>query len=278
MKLLRYGPLGQEKPAILDTEGRIRDLSGHIDDLSGKALGRKSLAALAAIDPATLPLVEEGVRIGACVGKVGNFIGVGLNYADHARESNMPIPEEPIMFNKAPSCICGPYDDVILPQGSVKTDWEVELAIIIGEDCNCVSQADALEYVAGYCICNDLSEREYQLEHGGNWCKGKSYPTFGPIGPWLVTRDELPDTGNLDLWLDLNGERMQTGTSANMIFNAAFLVSYISWLMVLNPGDIITTGTPPGVGMGKKPQLFVKVGDVMSLGVTGLGQQRQQVI
>ena len=278
MKLVRYGMAGKEKPGLIDAAGKIRDLSDIIADVDGAALGPKSLARLAKLKPESLPAVRGTPRIGPCVGKVGHFIAVGLNYADHAAESNMPIPAEPILFSKAPSCIVGPNDDVIIPKGSKKTDWEVEIAVVIGTRASYVGEGQALSHVAGYCICNDVSEREFQLEKSGQWIKGKSAPTFGPLGPWLVTADEIGDPQRLDMWLDLNGERMQTGSTATMIFNIRQLVSYISQYMILEPGDVITTGTPPGVGSGKKPQHFVKPGDTMSLGIQGLGAQSQHVV
>ena len=277
MKLVRYGNPGAEKPGIVDAEGTIRDISGIVPDLAGKALTKASLARIAAVDPKTLPAVPAGTRLGPCVGNVRNFIAVGLNYADHAAETNSPIPSEPILFNKAPSCIVGPNDDIIVPRGSEKTDWEVELAVVIGEEASYVEEKDALNYVAGYCVCNDVSERAYQLERGGQWAKGKGCPTFGPLGPWLVTTDEIKDVQNLSMWLDVNGERMQDGSTKTMIFSVPYLVSYISQFMKLEPGDVITTGTPPGVGMGMKPPRFLKGGEVVELGIEGLGTQRQQV-
>ena len=278
MKLVRYGKLGKEKPGLIDKDGKLRDLSEIVDDIGGKALSQKSLSKLKKLKTDKLPLVRGPHRLGACVSGVGNFIAVGLNYADHAAESNMPIPKEPILFNKAPSCIVGPNDDVMIPKGSVKTDWEVELAIVIGSAASYVSEAEALDYVAGFCLCNDVSERTYQLEGTGQWMKGKGCPTFGPLGPWLVTPDEIEDVQQLGMWLDVNGERMQTGSTATMIFGAKFLVSYISQFMRLEPGDVITTGTPPGVGSGKKPPRFLKAGDTISLGIDGLGQQAQRVV
>jgi 2,4-diketo-3-deoxy-L-fuconate hydrolase len=278
VKLVRYGKAGKEKPGMIDAEGKLRDLGDLIPDLSGDALSRKSLKRLSKIDVEELPLVRGKPRLGPCVGHVGNFIAVGLNYADHAAESNMPIPKEPILFNKAPSCIVGPNDDVVIPKGSLKTDWEVELAVVIGSRASYVSEDDALDYVAGYCLCNDVSERTYQLEGTGQWMKGKGCPTFGPLGPWLATADEIPDPQKLGMWLDLNGERMQSGSTSTMIFGVKTLVSYISRFMILEPGDVITTGTPPGVGGGKKPPMFVKPGDTMSLGIDGLGQQAQRVL
>ena len=278
MKLVRYGKPGKEKPGLVDADGKLRDLSDVVADISGEALSPKILARLRKIRPDELPMVKGKPRLGPCVGCVGNFIAVGLNYADHAAESNMPIPKEPILFNKAPSCIVGPNDDVEIPKGSLKTDWEVELAIVIGSRASYVSEDDALDHVAGYCLCNDVSERAYQLEGTGQWVKGKGCPTFGPLGPWLVTTDEIKDPQRLAMWLDVNGERMQTGSTATMIFGVKTLVSYISQFMILEPGDVITTGTPPGVGMGKKPSIFLKAGDTMSLEIEGLGRQAQRVV
>jgi len=278
MKLVRFGEAGREKPGLIDPGGQIRDLSGIVPDITGATLSPESLARLGGADPMALPLAPSGQRLGPCVGQVRNFIAIGLNYADHAAETGAPIPAEPIIFNKAPSCIVGPNDDVIIPRGSQKTDWEVELAIVIGERASYVGANESLDFVAGYCVCNDVSEREYQIERGGTWTKGKGCPTFGPLGPWLVTKDEVPDPQNLSMWLDVNGERMQTGSTKTMIFNMAKIVSYVSHFMILEPGDVITTGTPPGVGMGMKPQRFLKTGDVVSLGIEGLGEQRQQVI
>lgn len=275
MKLVRYGQTGKEKPGLIDSNGKIRDLSGQIPDFTGATLGRKALAKLSKVKIDKLPLVRGRPRIGPCVGKVGNFIAVGLNYADHAAETGAAIPKEPILFNKAPSCIVGPNDDVMIPKGSQKTDWEVELAIVIGERCSYVSEADAMSVVAGFCICNDVSERAYQTEGTGQWMKGKGCPTFGPLGPWLVTPDEIKDVQKLGMWLEVNGRRMQTGSTATMIFNVRFLVSYISRFMQLEPGDVITTGTPPGVGMGMKPPVYLKPGDIVRLGIDGLGEQKQ---
>lgn len=277
MKLVRFGKPGKEKPGIIDGDGRIRDLTGIVDDIDGSTIGPKALARLAKIKVDKLPLARGRPRLGPCVGKIGNFIAVGLNYADHAKETNSPIPKEPILFNKATSCIVGPNDEVVLPKGSEKTDWEVEIAIVIGTRASYVSEKDALDHVAGYCICNDVSERAYQIERGGQWMKGKGCPTFGPLGPWLVTKDEIKNVQNLSMWLDVNGERMQTGNTATMIFGVRTIVSYISQFMVLNPGDVITTGTPPGVGMGMKPPRFLKAGDIMRLGIEGLGEQKQVV-
>ncbi len=278
MKLVRFGEAGREKPGIIDGQGQIRDLSGVIPDITGAILSEESLSRIRSIDPSTLPPAPAGQRLGACVGQVRNFIAIGLNYADHAAETGAPIPAEPIVFNKAPSCIVGPNDDVIIPRRSEKTDWEVELAIVIGERASYVAANEALEFVAGYCVCNDVSEREFQLERGGTWTKGKGCPTFGPLGPWLVTKDEIPDPQNLSMWLDVNGERMQTGSTRTMIFNVAQIVSYVSHFMILEPGDVITTGTPPGVGMGMKPPRYLKAGDVVSLGIEGLGEQRQRFV
>lgn len=275
MKLLRYGPEGQEKPGLLDASGAIRDLSGHVADIAGDTLGDAELARLAAIDPDSLPLVPGTPRIGACVGHVRKFIAIGLNYADHAAESGMAVPSEPVVFNKWTSCITGPNDDVLIPQGSQKTDWEVELGVVIGKTARSVSQDQALDHVAGYCVVNDVSEREYQLERGQTWDKGKGFDTFGPIGPWLVTRDEVPDAGNLSMWLEVDGKRYQDGSTRTMIFGVAELIAYCSRLMTLMPGDVITTGTPPGVGMGQKPPVYLKGGEVVRLGIQGLGEQRQ---
>jgi 2-keto-4-pentenoate hydratase/2-oxohepta-3-ene-1,7-dioic acid hydratase in catechol pathway len=278
MKLVRYGKSGREKPGLIDGAGKIRDLSDIIADIGADALSPKALARLAKIKPEALPLVRGKPRLGPCVAGVGNFIAVGLNYADHAAETGAAIPKEPILFNKAPSCIVGPYDDVVIPRGSVKTDWEVELAIVIGTRASYVAESESLKYVAGYCVCHDVSEREFQIERSGQWMKGKGCPTFGPLGPWLVTSDGIADVQKLDMWLDVNGERMQKGSTATMIFNVRKLVSYISDFMILEPGDVITTGTPPGVGMGKTPQRYLKAGDTVSLGIDGLGQQAQRIV
>jgi len=272
MKFLRYGEPGAERPGVLDAEGRIRDLSGVVDDLAGEVLGR-----LPEVDPATLPLVEGTPRLGVPVGGVGKMVCIGLNYSDHAAETGNPIPAEPIVFMKATSALQGPNDPVVLPRGSVKGDWEVELGVVIGRRAKYVSEAEALDHVAGYCVVNDVSERALQAERGGQWTKGKSCDTFGPVGPWLVTPDEAGDPQALSLWCDVNGERRQRGTTATMIFPVAHVISYLSQMMSLNPGDIIATGTPPGVGAGMKPQVFLKAGDVMELGVEGLGTQRQDV-
>ena len=278
MKLVRFGPPGQEKPGLVDTDGTIRDLSGVVSDIDGTTLSRQSLDRLRGMDAKSLPAAPAGARIGPCVGNVRNFIAVGLNFADHAAETNSPIPAEPILFNKAPSCIVGPNDDIVIPRGSQKTDWEVELCIVIGERASYVGANEAMNYVAGFCVCNDVSEREYQLERSGQWMKGKGCPTFGPIGPWLVTPDEIADVHSLSMWLDVNGEKMQRGSTKTMIFNVPKIVSYTSHFMILEPGDIITTGTPPGVGLGMKPPKFLKAGDVVTLGIEGLGEQRQRFI
>jgi 2-keto-4-pentenoate hydratase/2-oxohepta-3-ene-1,7-dioic acid hydratase in catechol pathway len=278
MKLLRFGEAGREKPGILDSQGQIRDLSAHLADLDASAVTRDGIARIAAVDLEGLPVVPADTRIGPCLARVGNFIAIGLNYADHAAETGAPIPAEPIVFNKAPSCVVGPNDDVMIPRGSVKTDWEVELAVVIGKRANYISVHESMDHVAGFCICNDVSEREYQNERGGTWTKGKGCPTFGPLGPWLVTPDEIADVQSLELWLDLNGERTQTGNTSTMIFNVEQIISYLSHFMILEPGDVVTTGTPPGVGMGAKPPRFLKAGDVMSLGIQGLGEQRQAVV
>jgi 2-keto-4-pentenoate hydratase/2-oxohepta-3-ene-1,7-dioic acid hydratase in catechol pathway len=279
MKLVRFGDAGQEKPGVLDASGAIRDLSGVIRDIDGSTLSDASLAKLRALNLESLPKVPGSPRFGAPVANVGKFIAIGLNYSDHAKESNMPIPKEPVVFTKATSCISGPNDTVVLPRGSVKGDWEVELAFVMGKTAKSVSEADALDYVAGYMICNDVSEREWQLERGQTWDKGKGFDTFGPIGPWLVTRDEIGDPQNLAMWLDVNGQRAQTGSTKTMIFTVRQLIAYVSFLYTLKPGDIITTGTPPGVGMGMKPNpQFLKAGDVMRVGIDGLGEQRQEVV
>jgi 2,4-diketo-3-deoxy-L-fuconate hydrolase len=263
---------------VLDAGGAIRDLSGVVPDIAGAALTPDSIARLRSLDLSDLPRVNGAPRLGPCVGAVGKFIGVGLNYSDHAAESNMPVPAEPIIFMKATSAICGPNDDVVLPRGSQKSDWEVELGVVIGKHSKYVDQEDALSHVAGFCVVNDLSERAYQLEGTGQWVKGKSADTFGPIGPWLVTTDEVPDCQNLRLWLEVDGHRYQNGTTATMVFGVAYLVSYLSRFMSLQPGDIITTGTPPGVGAGRKPPVFLRAGNEMRLGVEGLGEQRQRVV
>ena len=278
MKLVRYGKAGKEKPGLLDKAGKLRDLSEVVADIDADTLAPRALARLARLKPESLPAVRGAPRIGPCVAGVGNFIAVGLNYADHAAETGAQAPKEPVLFNKAPSCIGGPNDDVILPKGSTKPDWEVELALVIGTRASYVSESDALKHVAGYCICNDVSERAFQIERAGQWMKGKGCPTFGPLGPWLVTPDEIEDVQTLAMWLDVNGERMQNGSTATMIFGVRTLVSYVSQFMILEPGDVITTGTPAGVGLGKKPPVFLKPGDTMSLGIEGLGRQAQRVV
>lgn len=278
MKLVRYGAIGQEKPGLIDKSGQLRDLSAQVKDLAGEAFSPASLAKLAALDPASLPAVSGKPRIGSPVGGLPKFIAIGLNYTDHAAEVGMPIPAEPIIFMKANNSLCGPNDAVEKPRGSTKLDWECEIAIIIGTRAKYVSEADALNYVAGYAVCNDVSERNFQLERLGQWTKGKSHDTFGPLGPWLVTKDEIPNVQKLSMWLDVNGKRCQTGSTATMIFGVAKIVSYVSEFMTLLPGDIITTGTPPGVGSGMKPQKFLNVGDVVTLGIEGLGEQRQEII
>jgi 2-keto-4-pentenoate hydratase/2-oxohepta-3-ene-1,7-dioic acid hydratase in catechol pathway len=278
MKLMRVGTRGSEKPAILAADGTIRELSSVAHDIAGEALTPLGLKRIAAVDPMTLPVYKGDPRIGPCVGRVGKFIAIGLNYADHAAESNMPIPKEPIVFQKATSCIVGPNDDVIIPKGSLKTDWEVELGVVIGKEARYVGANEALGFVAGYCVVNDVSEREYQLERGGQWDKGKGCDTFGPIGPWLVTADEVPDPQNLSMFLDVDGQRRQTGSTKTMIFDVAQLVSYVSHFMSLQPGDIITTGTPPGVGSGMKPPVFLKPGQTIRLGIEGLGEQQQTTV
>ncbi|WP_282607089.1 fumarylacetoacetate hydrolase family protein [Pelagibius sp. Alg239-R121] len=278
MKLLRYGPQGAEKPGLLDSAGTIRDLSSVLGDVNGDALSPDALAKLGALDPANLPEVDGASRIGPCVAGAGKFIAIGLNYSDHAAESGLEVPPEPVVFMKATSSICGPNDNVEIPRGSEKTDWEVELGVVIGSKAKYVDEADALKHVAGYCVVNDVSERAFQIEHSGQWVKGKSADTFGPIGPWLVTSDEVPDPQALSMWLDVNGERQQDGSTNTMVYGVAFVVSYLSRFMTLHPGDIITTGTPPGVGMGQKPPRYLKPGDTVSLGIEGLGEQLQHVI
>ncbi|MBB3807072.1 fumarylacetoacetate hydrolase family protein [Xanthomonas cannabis] len=278
MKLVRVGAEGHERPGLIDSEGRIRDLSGVIDDVAGEHITNAGLEKLRALDVTTLPLVEGEQRYGAAVGRIGKFICVGLNYADHAAESGMEVPKMPILFMKATTAVCGPNDTVIIPRGSVKSDWEVELGVVIGDVARDVSVDEALNHVAGYAVINDLSEREFQLEHGGQWVKGKSADTFGPIGPWLVTRDEIADPQNLSMWLEVNGHRYQNGSTRTMVFGVAELVSHISRYMTLMPGDVISTGTPPGVGLGQKPPVYLKPGDVMELEIEGLGRQRQPVV
>lgn len=283
MKLVRYGRPGKEKPGLMDAQGKLRDLSGVVEDIGPEQLSDKALARLAKIKTETLPLVRGRPRMGCPVTGIGKFLAIGLNYADHAAEAGMPLPKEPIVFTKAISCIQGPDDEVMLPKGSKKTDWEVELGVVMGKRARHVTQKDALSYVAGYCVVNDVSEREYQIERGGTWDKGKGCDTFGPIGPWLVTRDEVSNPQNLNLWLDLNGQRMQAGNTKTMVFNVAKLISYVSQFVTLEPGDVLTTGTPPGVGMGVKKDgkpapVFLKRGDVMTLGIEGLGTQTQKVV
>lgn len=279
MKLVRFGPKGREKPGIVDKTGTLRDLSRVVRDITPETLAEGAIARIKKVKPESLPLAPKRVRLGACVGGVRNFIAIGLNYADHAAETGAAIPKEPIVFNKAPSCIVGPNDEVVIPKGSKKTDWEVELAVVIGKGGSYIDEAKAMAHVAGYAICHDVSEREFQLERGGQWTKGKGCPTFGPLGPWLVTRDELKDPQNLDMFLDVNGQRVQTGNTKTMIFGIAYLVSYLSRFMALEAGDVITTGTPPGVGMGMKPApRFLKGGETIRLGITGLGEQVQKVV
>jgi len=278
MKLLRYGAPGKEKPGMLDSTGKIRDLSQHISDIIGETISAESLARLRTVDPATLPAVSGNPRLGPCVGHVGKFICIGLNYSDHAAESGMKVPAEPVLFMKATSSICGPNDNVATPRGSSKTDWEVELGVVIGKAAKYVDEANALSHVAGYCVVNDLSERAFQLEGTGQWVKGKSADTFGPIGPWLVTADEIADPQNLNLWLEVDGHRFQNGSTRTMVFGVRFLVSYISRFMSLQPGDVISTGTPPGVGLGQKPPIYLKPGNHMRLGIDGLGEQNQTVV
>lgn len=279
MKLLRYGNKGQEKPGLLDSQGQIRDLSGLVSDIAGSALDPASLATLARLDPASLPLVSGSPRIGACVGQVGKFICIGLNYADHAAESGMAVPSEPVIFNKWTSAINGPNDDVQIPRDSKKTDWEVELGVVIGKAGRYIDEANALEHVAGYCVINDVSEREWQLERGGTWDKGKGFDTFGPLGPWLVTRDEVADPHQLNLWLEVDGHRYQDGNTRTLVFQIPALIAYLSRCMSLQPGDVISTGTPPGVGMGVKPNaVYLRPGQEIRLSIEGLGEQRQRTV
>lgn len=278
MKLLRYGPAGSERPGLLGSKGEIRDLSGFVDDLAGENLSDKGLSKLAALDARSLPVVEGNPRLGTPVAGVQKFIGIGLNFTDHAKEAGLPIPHEPILFTKAVSSLSGPNDDIVFPPGAYKADWEAELAVIIGTKATRVTETEALNHVAGYTVCNDVSERAHQFESTGDWLKGKSHDTWGPVGPWLVTRDEVPDPQALGIWLEVNGERMQSGTTETMIFSIAELVSYTSKYMTLHPGDIITTGTPPGVAMGRDPQPWLKNGDIVTLGVDSLGEQRQKVV
>lgn len=279
MKLLRYGEKGSEKPGLLDADHQIRDLSGHVSDIAGNVLSPESLARLAAIDPSSLPIVAGQPRIGACVGHVGKFVCIGLNYADHAAESNMDVPKEPVIFNKWTSAICGPNDNIEIPRGSTKTDWEVELGVVIGKGGRYIDEANAMDHVAGYCVINDVSEREWQLERGGTWDKGKGFDTFGPLGPWLVTRDEITDPHALDLWLEVDGHRYQQGNTRTLIFTVPQVIAYLSRCMSLQPGDVISTGTPPGVGLGIKPQpVFLRAGQTIRLGIDGLGEQRQLTV
>ncbi len=282
MKLLRYGPAGREKPGMLDDQGQVRDLSGHVADIADEVLTPQGLARLRALDPQALPLVagtpQQELRLGPCVGLVRKFIAIGLNYADHAAESGMPVPDEPVVFNKWSSCITGPDDDTRIPRGSEKTDWEVELGVVIGAPASDVSEAEAMAHVAGYCVVNDVSERHWQLERGATWDKGKGFDSFGPIGPWMVTADEIADPQALAMWLEVDGRRFQDGSTATMVFGVAALVSYCSRLMTLMPGDIITTGTPPGVGMGQTPPVYLKGGETVTLGIEGLGRQTQRVV
>ena len=278
MKLLRHGEFGNEKPGIIDHEGKIRDLSSHIPDINGDSINSESLKKISAIDLSNLPIISESIRLGACVGNIGKFLCIGLNYSDHAAESGLPVPSEPILFSKATSAIVGPNDNVEIPRNSVETDWEVELGIIIGKKAKYIDEANAEEYIAGYCVVNDVSEREFQLKKEGQWTKGKSCDTFGPTGPYLVTKDEIPDVQNLTMYLDVNGQRMQDGSTNTMIFSANHIVYYLSQFMSLNPGDVIATGTPPGVGGGMNPPVFLKAGDKMKLGIKGLGEQSQTCI
>ena len=277
MKLVRYGAPGQERPGLVDATGSLRDLSAHVSDIAGPNLSNEALATLAGLDATTLPKVSGAPRLGPCVGNVGNFIAVGLNYADHAAEGGDPIPAEPILFNKARSSVCGPNDDVIIPRGSTKLDWEVELGVVVGERLSYADEDEAWRGIAGFCICHDVSERAFQLERGGTWSKGKGCPTFGPLGPWLVTRDEIADVQKLPIWLELNGKRVQNGNTANMIFPIRHVVSYISQFMILEPGDVITTGTPAGVGAGMQPERYLQPGDQVRLGIDGLGEQHQTI-
>jgi len=275
MKLLRFGDIGKEKPGILDKNGIIRDLSGHIIDINGDTINDESLNKISSIDLSTLPIVPDGTRLGACVGNIGKFLCIGLNYSDHAAESGLPVPSEPILFSKATSAVVGPNDNIEIPRNSAETDWEVELGIVIGKKAKYLNEDEAEEYIAGYCVVNDVSEREFQIKREGQWTKGKSCDTFGPTGPYLVTKDDITDVQNLKMFLDVNGKRMQDGSTNTMIFSANYIVYYLSQFMSLNPGDIIATGTPPGVGLGMKPPVFLKPGDKMRLGIEGLGEQNQ---
>lgn len=278
MKLLRYGPLGEEKPGILDGDGSIRDLSGEVSDIAGDAISPEGLAKLAAIDISSLPKVGGKPRLGACIGKTGKFMCIGLNYSDHAAESGMALPSEPMLFSKFTSAMCGANDDILIPRGASKTDWEVELGVVIGTTAKHVSKEKSLDYVAGYCVINDVSEREFQLEGTGQWVKGKSSDTFGPTGPWLVTKDEVGDVQNLSIWLEVNGERLQDSSTSFMVYDVAYLVSYLSKFFTLYPGDVISTGTPPGVGLGFNPPRYLKAGDIMRLGIEGMGEQNQTCV
>jgi 2-keto-4-pentenoate hydratase/2-oxohepta-3-ene-1,7-dioic acid hydratase in catechol pathway len=278
MKLVRFGSPGAEKPGLVDAQGAIRDLSGHVKDITGDTLSPASLDKLRKLDPATLPAAPKGVRLGSPVGNVGNFIAVGLNYIDHAKETGSPIPKEPVLFNKLPNCMVGPNDDVMIPKGSTKLDYEVEIAFVIGTRARYVDEKNALAHIAGYCICNDVSERAFQSERGGQWMKGKSAETFGPLGPWLVTTDEIKNVQNLTMSLDVNGQRRQTGNTETMIFSIAHALHYISQFMVLEAGDVVTTGTPPGVALGMKPPVWLKAGDVMKLSIQGLGEQQSKIV
>ena len=278
MKLVRFGAAGAEKPGLVDADGNIRDLSSHVTGITGETLAPARIAHLKTIDPKSLPLAPKGVRLGAPVANVRNFIAVGLNYADHAKETGAEIPKEPILFNKLANCIVGPNDNVMIPKNSIKLDWEVEIAFVIGTRARYVEEKDAMKHIAGFCICNDVSERHFQAERGGQWMKGKCAETFGPLGPWLVTADEVGDVNNLPMHLDVNGKRMQSGSTATMIFKCDFILHYVSQFMVLEPGDVVTTGTPPGVGLGMKPPVFLQAGDLMTLGIEGLGQQSQKVV
>ena len=278
MKLVRFGAAGDEKPGVIDEHGNLRDLSEYIDDISAQNLSDEKLSELSKINLNTLPIMDKSTRLGACVSGVGKFICIGLNYADHAKEAGMEVPPEPVIFMKATSAICGPTDPILLPRGSVKTDWEVELAVVIGKKAKYVELEDAMSYVAGYAASNDISERTYQLEGSGHWTKGKSCDSFGPLGPYLVTKDEIPDPQNLSMWLSVNGQKMQDGSTSTMVYGVAFLVHYISQFMSLMPGDIISTGTPPGVGLGMTPPVYLKPGDIVTLGVEGLGEHNQTVI
>ncbi|MGB5705641.1 MAG: fumarylacetoacetate hydrolase family protein [Arenicellales bacterium] len=279
MRLVRYGEQGQEKPGLLNSDGSIRDLSQHVDDLGGQSLSPESLKKLRDLDARALPLVAENVRLGPCVANPGKFIAIGLNYTDHALETGLPVPKEPVVFYKSDTCICGHRDDIIQPLDSTKLDWEIEIAVVIGSKAQYIEQADAEQYIAGYCIVNDISERSFQIDRGGSqWGKGKGCDTFGPMGPWLVTGDQIEDVQNLDMWLDVNGERMQTGNTRTMIFSCAYLVSYLSRFMTLMPGDVVTTGTPPGVGLGMNPSRWLQPGDILTSGITGLGEQCQTVL